>query len=215
MVKKFHLTVPKKNREIVIEDVPNPFVVNPEVKANYRNFPAFYAFPDNYAYDELLATYIPSPIFHWQYVDHRQMDAGRAIAKGYHPRKRFVERVGDLWEFAYAKVARVPNPNYDPTDWKNDRQKISTVEVDTYYVEWNGVLPFPAPSFSTTTFLGRDSFMWAVYFLVNGFPDDDKWFPIPSKYPEWNSLGIGELVPDYVLPSDWYSTYPFGYYRAY
>lgn len=233
MVKKFHLYIPKKIKEDKI--IKSPKVLDPRIKTvdvggddikipelKPGDLPPFEPFPPRWVLESLVNNYGgdlsldppnwgTTPIEHWQYVDHRQMDTGRAIAQNRHPRRAFVERVGDIWEFQEITHTRVPNPDYNPDfiltpkprDYSTKYETMINVTSKSYYVEWDGVLPFPPSTASSSSFTGRDSYMWAVYFIVNGFPPASEWFPIPSRNPNWNSLGIGEFVPPYFIPAWW------------
>lgn len=184
-------------KESVSDDFPIRFVSREEDVT----------FPTVDNWNNLVAEFFPDdpPIEHWQYVDHRQMDRGRQIAQDVHRRRVFIQRVGDVWEFRELRNVRVDNPKYDPDfftrpkprDYETLYKKVTTFQTFDYFVTWDGILPLPDSTASTSSFTGRDPYIWAVYFLVNGFPPDNLWFPIPSRYPEWNSFNIGEPVPEY------------------
>jgi hypothetical protein len=217
-IRKFHLSVPKKkiikNKDITSDYKYSNIGSRKILIDKYMTLrpsdvaPLYKILPTKAMWDDLLFRYgEETPIEHWQYVEHRQMDQGRAIAKGTHTRRRFSERDVDLWEFKQYVPIRVDNPNYDP-DWRDlpygqrgkaKTKMVESYDIKSYYVEWDGSLPFPSPIASSSSFDGIDSYIWAVYFLVNGFPDDSMWFPVPSKNPEWNNLGVGQFVPDYNL----------------
>lgn len=227
MTKRFYISIPRKKKQDIELIEPEP--INPRIIGGVRvpefrptKLKPYEVFPPRWILVDLVfryggnlnadpPNYGSTPIEHWQYVDHRQMDTGRAIAMNKHPRRSFVERIDDVWEFAEFRPVLVPNPNYDP-NWFNSSpprdhsakyEKVTSYETKSYYVEWDGVLPFPPPSASSSSFLGRDSYMWAVYFMVNGIPPASEWFPVPARNPDWNSLGVGEFVPDYTVPVWW------------
>lgn len=121
------------------------------------------------------------------YIQHRQMDVGYQIARSLHP-QRTLQRSGSvdgIWVFSDYQPKRKGKP---------DQYKL-------YTVDWDGI-GNPPQGVSTSTFsqvFAPDCYTWAVYFLVNGIPSEAQWFPIPSRYPEWNSFGIGPEVPEYNL----------------
>ncbi len=217
MVKKFHLTVPSKKKKSIISTKVNPdkVTINNEKTINIKykpkpseNPPYKDTVPNTQMWAELEARYGGNPpIEHWQYVEHRQMDVGRAIALGRHERRKFSKQTETSYLFVEYAPIRIDNPKYDP-NWKElpwgqrgeaRNQRIESYEIKQYTVQWDGQLPLPSPDASSSSFIGIDCWIWATYFLNNEIPPDDKWFPTPEKYPEWNSLNIGQPVPDYSM----------------
>lgn len=136
----------------------------------------------------------------WEYMQHRMMDEGRAIATKNHPRRSLVANDGDMWEFGDYDPNKPSYKIYTVT-WDGIGDPLQAMGVDYGSGNEGGAVTFAQTRLSSSTFgqYAPDAFVWAVYFLVNGIPGDDVWFPIPSKYPDWNSLGIGATVPEYNL----------------
>lgn len=216
MVKHFHLAIPKKEKSITPSEVVNPDkvkiksrTINIKYKHTPSNNPPYRdTTPNSEMWKELVTRYNNNPpIEHWQYVEHRQMDIGRAIALDIHPRRKFIKSSDSLYTFTEYTPERIDNPKYDPNwftlPWGErtiaSKKRIQSYVTKQYTVEWNGLLPLPSPDASSSSFTGIDSYIWAVYFLNNEIPDNNQWFPTPEKYPEWNSLNIGQPIPDYDL----------------
>ena len=200
MVKRFRVKIPVKLRinsqqrlnknlpdYVKLKDnlLPLINIDLPDIELPSKVVPAaFINIPTKRMYNSLPVNQRP---LHWQYVQHRQMNEGRAMALGIHPRRKLLKRDGNSWLFSLYFPGGRNNPSY----------------YKEYIVNWDGVLVNGNPPIgvSNTTFgqYAPDSFSWAVYFLVNGIVDDSLWFPVSSKYPQWNSLNIGQFVPEYNL----------------
>lgn len=217
-MRNFHLQIPKRikaDRKLKVYN-QDRVVIGDKRRNIYTGYdvapgeaaPVYMPVPTKLMWDDLVARYSGTPpIEHWQYVEHRQMDIGRAIALNRHARRRYESKNGDIWTFNRYTPVRIDNPYYDPNfatlpygeRMRARHRKIESYTIKHYTVNWNGVLPLPDADSSSSSFTGVDCFIWAVYFIVNGSPDDDSWFPIPSKNPSWNNLGVGQFVPDYDL----------------
>lgn len=124
------------------------------------------------------------------YIQHRQQDNGRAIALGKDPTNALLRCEGNIWTFQ----------NYTKTGGR------ATVKL--YTVTWDG-LGIPPAGVSTSTYSqgktytrsngstghlqGKpDKYTWAVKWIAEGIPSDDKWLPIPSRWANYpyNAIAV-------------------------
>ncbi len=133
----------------------------------------------------------------WEYIQHRLMDEARAIALNIHPRKTFTANQGNLWEFGSYDSGKKTYSAYTVT-WDGSGDPLNVMGVGYGGGNEGGTHAIASLRLSTSTFgeYAPDVFVWAVYFLVNGIPDDSLWFPVPSKNPAWS---VGAIVPEYNL----------------
>ena len=121
-----------------------------------------------------------------KYTQHKMQDRGRSIALGRNKREILMSRNGDTWLFRWTKPHGVE------------------AGIKYYTVTWNGIGQPPAGVSTSTYSQGKDyttesgahkhlagqpdQYTWAVWFMVNGAPDDSMWPPIPSRNPTWAML---------------------------
>lgn len=117
------------------------------------------------------------------FSQHRMQDRGRAIALGRNSRETLLTHTGNKWVFA----------------WTKPKGKDKGTKL--YTVTWDGI-GAPVGGLSTTTYSqgkaylkggvaryldGKpDQYTWAVWFIVNGIPEDAAWPPLPSKRTGWS-----------------------------
>lgn len=143
----------------------------------------------------------PSPQ-RWEYIQHRMMDEGRAIALTRHPRRFLLSVDNDVFKFQ-EYIPRSATVKTYLVIWDGIGDPLEVMGVDYGSGNPGGTVDFAANRLSTSTF-GRyapDAYVWAVFFLVNPDlnPPDDKWLPTPTNNPDWAALGIGANFPDYPL----------------
>lgn len=133
----------------------------------------------------------------WEYQQHRLMNEGRAIALGISSIRRLNSSTGDTWLFDDFKGQN--SYSLRTVTWDGLGDPLEAMGVDYGSGNPGGINAIADTALSDTEFgeYAPDSFVWAVYFLVNGVVPRSLWFPTPSRYPEWNDLGIGAVVPEY------------------
>lgn len=148
----------------------------------------------------------PTTPENWEYVQHRMMDEGRAIALVRHPRRTLVSVDDDVWEFGdYTKGGSSNSPFFKTVvvTWDGIGDPLEVMGVDYGSGNEGGTVQQSSNPLSSSTFgqFAPDPFVWAVFFTVNPDlnPPDDKWLPTPTNNPDWNALGIGATWVDYPL----------------
>lgn len=154
-----------------------------------------------YDFPEIVYSVFPS---NWIRMQHRLMSEGRAIAMGSHPRRVYKERNGNIFTFIDCKVRRaIEDMEFKDyrVDWDGIGDPLVVMGVEEGSANPGGTVTTAATRLSIDSTFGiyaPDSFVWAVWFLVNENLNPPVWPPysnLTGYSPLWADVGVGPPFP--------------------